>query len=73
MRQLLSVSLEKDLNKDLTRATRDTHLTRSQFVKLALRDYLRRHELAEMRTRLVPLARAKGIYTDDDVFRMIRS
>ncbi|OGX37477.1 MAG: hypothetical protein A3C53_04525 [Omnitrophica WOR_2 bacterium RIFCSPHIGHO2_02_FULL_68_15] len=73
MRRLLSVSLEEDLSKDLNRATRETHLTRSQFVKLALRGALRRHELAALRARLVPLARAKGIYTDDDVFRMIRS
>lgn len=73
MRQLLSVSLPVALSHALNRVTREAHLTRSEIVKLALRDFLRRYELEELRTLLVPKARAKGIYTDDDVFRTIRS
>lgn len=69
MRRLLSVSLEEDLSKDLNRVTRDAHMTRSQFVKLALRDALRRYEFERLRSRIVPRARAHGFYTDEDVFR----
>jgi len=73
MRQLLSVSLPVALGHALNRVTKEAHLTRSDIVKLALRDFLRRYELEELRALLVPRARAKGIYTDDDVFRTIRS
>lgn len=71
MRRLLSVSLEEGLSKDLNHATRDAHMTRSQFVKLALRDYLRRYEFERLRRRIVPRAQARGFYTDEDVFRAI--
>ena len=73
MRQLLSVSLPEALAHTLARVTREAHLTRSEIVKLALRDFLRRYELEGLRARLVPKARAKGLFTDDDVFRTIRS
>lgn len=73
MRQPLSISLPPELAQSLKRATREAHLSRSEVVKLALRDFLRRYELGELRARLVPKARAKGLFTDEDVFRAIRS
>lgn len=71
MRSLLSVSLPAELTQALQQASKTTHLTRSELVKLALRDYLRRYELGELRARLVPKARAKGLFTDEDIFRSI--
>ncbi|MBI3318129.1 MAG: ribbon-helix-helix protein, CopG family [Candidatus Omnitrophica bacterium] len=73
MRSLLSVSLPDLLAKDLKRLTKEMHLTRSEVVKLALRNFLIRYQLDTIRRRLVPKARAKGIFTEEDVFRMIRS
>ncbi len=73
MRALLSVSLPGELAHELNRVTKRAHLTRSEVVKLALRDFLRRFELEGLRDRLVPKARDRGIFTDEDVFRMIRS
>ena len=73
MRQLLSVSLPEALAGALRRLTREIHLTRSEVVKLALRDFMQRYELEELRKTLVPKARARGIFTDEDVFRIVRS
>lgn len=73
MRQLLSVSLPKGLAGALNRLTREVHLTRSEVVKLALRDFMQRYELEELRKTLVPKARSKGIVTDEDVFRIAKS
>ena len=73
MRQLLSVSLPAELAHALNRMTKEVHLTRSEVVKLALKDFLRRFELEELRNGLVYKARAKGLFTDEDVFRSIRS
>jgi len=71
MRQLLSVSLPEELASSLNRVTKEVHLTRSEVVKLALRDFLVSYELENLRRRLVPKARAKGIFTDEDVFRIV--
>lgn len=73
MRQAVSVSLSKGLAAVLNRVTKEIHLTRSEVVKLALQDFFRNHEMEALRRRLVPKARRKGIYTDEDVFRTIRS
>ena len=73
MRQALSVSLPEGLAMALNRVTKEIHLTRSEVVKLALQDFLRNQELEALRRRLVPKARRKGIFTDEDVFRIFRS
>ena len=73
MRQALSVSLPEGLAAALNRVTKQIHLTRSEVVKLALQDFLRNQELEALRRRLVPKARRKGIFTDEDVFRTLRS
>lgn len=73
MRQALSVSLPAELAAALNRVTREIHLTRSEVVKLALRDFMRRYEMEDIRGALVPRARSRGIFTDEDVFRKIRS
>ena len=73
MRQALSVSLPEGLAAALNRVTKEIHLTRSEVVKLALQDFLRNQELEALRRRLVPKARHKGIFTDEDVFRTFRS
>ena len=73
MRQLFSVSLPEELAGRLNRVTRKVHLTRSGVVKMALRDFLRRYELEGLRETLVPKARARGLFTDEDIFRAIRS
>ena len=73
MRQVLSVSLPEGLTAALSRVTQEVHLTRSEVVRLALQDFFRSHELEALRRRLVPKARRKGIFTDEDVFRTLRS
>ena len=69
MRQLLSVSLPEGLAGALNRLTKEIHLTRSEVVKLALRDFMQRYELEEIRRTLVPKARARALFTDEDIFR----
>jgi len=39
---------------------------------MALQDYLFRNQFLEIRDRLVPKARAKGIYTDEDVAERLK-
>ena len=61
MRQLLSVSLPEALAHTLARVTREAHLTRSEIVKLALRDFLRRYDAGEFDAELDERPELRGL------------
>ena len=67
MRTAVTVSIPEDLNQELTRFVKKRRSNRSAVIKMALQDYLFKNQFLEVRDRLVPKARAKGIYTDEDV------
>lgn len=67
----LRIRLEKDLERDLDHECKERRQTRSDYVRDALRRQLAISKFRRLRARLVPMAEAQGIYTDDDVFRII--
>ncbi len=71
MRETLTISLPAGLRKQVARASRRGHLTRSEFIRQAVQDKLWEDAIDESRRRLVPLARARGLYTDEDVFKAV--
>ncbi len=71
MRTSVSISLPEKLSKDINKITKENNLTRSQLVKAALEEYLFKYRFKKIRDRLVIKARAKGIYTDEDVFKLL--
>ena len=74
MRETLTISLPKRLRRDLERMARAEGVTSSEYVRRAIKADLFRRALRAARRELVPQARARGIYTDEDVFgRMLRS
>ena len=46
-------------------------VSKSEVINEALRQYLIEKEFQEVRSRLLPYAQAKGIYTDEDVNRLL--
>ena len=46
-------------------------VTSSEFVRRAIKADIFRRALRAARRELLPQARAKGIYTDEDVFKII--
>jgi hypothetical protein len=46
-----------------------SHLTRSEFVREALRRQLALSQFEGLRRRIMPFAEAQGYLTDEDVFR----
>jgi len=46
-------------------------VSKSELINEALRQYLIEKEFQELRARLVPYAQAKGIYTDEDIERLL--
>lgn len=71
MRENISVSLPESLKGELDRLTESAQVSRSDIIREALRAYLFAYRFRELRQSLSPYAEAQGIYTDEDVFRIV--
>jgi hypothetical protein len=71
MRETRTIRLPAGLWKQVAKACKRDHLTQSEFVRKAVQDKLWEDAIDESRRRLVPQARARGLYTDEDVFQAI--
>jgi hypothetical protein len=71
VRETLTVSLPGKSKRLIERAARERGLTTSAYVRLAVFRKLWQDAAEESRRIAVPRAWAKGIFTDDEVFRLI--
>jgi hypothetical protein len=71
MRETLTVSLPGKTKRLVERAADESGLTTSEYVRVAIFRKLWQDAAAESRRLGVPRARAKGVFTDEDVFRLI--
>ncbi|MDP2481256.1 MAG: ribbon-helix-helix domain-containing protein [Candidatus Palauibacterales bacterium] len=67
----VTIRLDPDLEALLDRVCRATGRSRSEVVREALRRQLSLDLLEEARRQLIPFAEARGIYTDEDVFKLV--
>ena len=65
----LTIRLDPDLERQLTRVARRTGRSRSEVVRDAIRRQLALAQFEDLRRRIMPLAEARGYLTDEDVFR----
>ena len=71
MRTTLTISLPPMLRRDVSRAAKAQRVSESEFIRRAVQRQLWADAFEETRRRLVPKARAKRIYTDEDVFKLV--
>ncbi len=71
MRETLTVSLPREMRRGLLRAAKKQKLTTSEYIRDAVRRKLWLDAFDETRRALIPKARAMGIYTDEDVFKIV--
>ncbi len=71
MRETLTISLPKEMRRQLNKAARAEGTTQSEFVRRALKAELFRRALRSARAELLPRARFSGIFSDDDVFQAV--
>lgn len=71
MRQTISISLPDTLKKKLDQAAKKEHASRSDIVREALREHFAVQEFRRLRGLMLSEAEKKGIYSDEDVFRLI--
>lgn len=62
----MTIRLDPDLERRLSRAARQSGRTRSEFVRDALRRQLAIAQLEDLRRRIMPFAEAQGYLTDED-------
>lgn len=67
----VTIRLDPELEELLDRVCRDTGRSRSEVVREALRRQLTLDLLEEARRQLIPFAESRGIYTDEDVFKLV--
>jgi len=71
MSDTLTVSLPRAISKELDALVKRTGKTRSEVVREAVRRQLSLERFRALRERLVPKAQARGLYTDEDVFKLV--
>jgi metal-responsive CopG/Arc/MetJ family transcriptional regulator len=71
MRETITVSVPKSIKQRLDWIIEEKHLNRSEIIQEALRQYFARQEFRRLRQLMVPEAESRGIYTDEDVFRIV--
>lgn len=64
----ITIRLDEDLERLLTKATRQSGRNRSEVARDALRKQLRISHFDALRRRIMPFAEARGYLTDEDVF-----
>jgi metal-responsive CopG/Arc/MetJ family transcriptional regulator len=71
MRTTLTVSLPQALRSSIARAAKGLGLTESEFVRRAVQQQLWDEAFESSRRILTPAARAMGLYTDEDLFKIV--
>jgi len=67
----MTISLPSALRREMGQAAKGQGMTESEFVRRAVQQQLWADTFEKSRRLLVPKARAKGIYTDEDVFKAV--
>ncbi|HJX65544.1 MAG TPA: ribbon-helix-helix domain-containing protein [Polyangia bacterium] len=65
----ITIRLDEKLDRELARFCAQTGRTRSDLARDALRRQVALLRFERLRTKMLPLAEARGYLTDDDVFR----
>lgn len=68
MRQIISVSVDPKLKKQVESTAKKYKIPVSFLVKEALRRYFIQRSFENLREKLVPYAEKKGYFTDEDIF-----
>lgn len=68
MRNTITISIPKEVKRQLDEVIREEGVSRSDVIRESLRDYLWAKRFRSLRRKLMKKAQTRGIYTDQDVF-----
>lgn len=69
MRKVISISIDDELDKKLSKNVALSRLSRSEVVKKALRQYLYLEENKRIRKSMRKYAEKAGYFSDDEIYR----
>ena len=67
----LTIKLPVKMKSELDSIAKKTHLRRNDIVIDALGKSIARLQFQSIREQLIPEAQSKGIYTDEDIFKLV--
>ncbi len=67
----LTIKLPVKMKSELDSIARKTHLRKNDIVIDAIGKSIARLQFQSIREQLIPEAQSKGIYTDDDIFKLV--
>ena len=67
----LTIRLDPKLDKELARIAKRTGKTKSQIAREALARQIAVARFRELRAKTLPFAEAQGLFTDEDIFRVV--
>ena len=68
MRQIIAISLSREIKKEIDAITAKEGISRSDLIRQSIKDYLFVHQFRALRGKMIPQAKAQGLTTDQDVF-----
>lgn len=71
MRQTLTISLPVGMKKELDRAVKAEGVSYSDIVRESLGEFLFLRRFRALRAKLTAQAKKQGIFTDEDVFKIV--
>ncbi len=71
MNSTITIRIPDDLRKDLDELSKTEHKPVSDLARDSLRRYVAIYKFRKLRNKILPLAEAQGILTDEDVFKLI--
>lgn len=71
MREVITISLPTEAKLQLDQVSKRLQISRSDLIRKAVKTYIAKEEIQRLRKTLVPKARKMGIYTDEDVFKLV--
>lgn len=68
MRETVTVSLPRKIRRELDRIAEREGVSRSDVLRVALEEHLFVRRFRALRHKMMAIAQARGIFTDEDVF-----
>jgi metal-responsive CopG/Arc/MetJ family transcriptional regulator len=71
VRDTVTISLPQAVRRELDRVAKEEGLSRSDVLRQSLEDFLFVRRFRQLRQRMMAAAQARGIFTDEDVFKHV--
>jgi len=71
MRETVTISLPQAIRRELDKVAKAEGVSRSDVLRQSLEDFLFVRRFRQLRQRMMAIAQAQGIFTDEDVFTRV--